>query len=88
MTVDGSLVCFSDNQVAHEILALQIVEVLLSEPTNDSVEIAVSFIKEVGQLLEVSDISWPLSNGCCLHDDDSSGSSSSSLTNQWWSMWL
>jgi len=39
--------------VAHEILALQIVEVLLSEPTNDSVEIAVSFVKEVGQLLEV-----------------------------------
>jgi hypothetical protein len=40
-------------QVAHEILALQIVEVLLAEPTDDSVEIAVNFVKEVGQLLEV-----------------------------------
>lgn len=28
-------------------------EVLLSEPTDDSVEIAVNFVKEVGQLLEV-----------------------------------
>lgn len=41
-------------QVAHEILALQVVEVLLGEPTDDSVEIAVAFVKEVGQLLEVS----------------------------------
>lgn len=32
---------------------LQIVEVLLAEPTDDSVEIAVNFVKEVGQLLEV-----------------------------------
>lgn len=40
-------------QVAHEILALQVVEVLLGEPTDDSVEIAVAFVKEVGQLLEV-----------------------------------
>ena len=39
--------------MAHEILALQIVEILLSEPTDDSVEIAVNFTKEVGQLLEV-----------------------------------
>lgn len=34
-------------------LVVQIVEVLLSEPTDDSVEIAVNFVKEVGQLLEV-----------------------------------
>lgn len=40
--------------MAHEILALQIVEVLLGEPTDDSVEIAVAFVKEVGQLLEVN----------------------------------
>ncbi len=40
--------------MAHEILALQIVEVLLGEPTDDSVEIAVAFVKDVGQLLEVS----------------------------------
>ena len=38
--------------MAHEILALQIVEVLLGEPTDDSVEIAVTFVKDVGQMLE------------------------------------
>jgi len=38
--------------VAHEILALQLLTILLEEPTDDSVEIAVGFVKEVGQLLE------------------------------------
>jgi pre-mRNA-splicing factor CWC22 len=42
-----------NQQVAHEILALEIIEVLLGEPTDDSVEIAVNFTKEIGQLLEV-----------------------------------
>ena len=44
--------------MAHEILALQIVEVLLGEPTDDSVEIAVNFVKEVGQMLEVWMYGW------------------------------
>jgi pre-mRNA-splicing factor CWC22 len=41
-----------NHQVAHELLALQLLTVLLEEPTDDSVEIAVNFTKEVGQILE------------------------------------
>lgn len=37
--------------VAHEILVLQLLAVLLEDPTNDSVEIAVNLIKEAGQRL-------------------------------------
>lgn len=37
-------------QVAHELLALQLLTVLLEEPTDDSVEIAVNFTKEIGQV--------------------------------------
>lgn len=44
-----------NQQVAHEIVALQILALLLERPTNDSVEIAVGFMREVGQYLaEVS----------------------------------
>ncbi|ODQ68138.1 MIF4G-domain-containing protein [Nadsonia fulvescens var. elongata DSM 6958] len=38
-------------QVAHEILVLQILHLLLEQPTDDSVEIAVGFMKEVGAFL-------------------------------------
>lgn len=41
-----------NQQVVHELLALQIIELLLSKPTNDSVEVAISFVKECGQMLE------------------------------------
>lgn len=41
-----------NHQVAHEIVALQLLTVLLEDPTDDSVEIAVGFVKEVGQRLE------------------------------------
>lgn len=41
-----------NHQVAHELLALQLLTVLLEEPTDDSVEIGVGFVKEVGQLLQ------------------------------------
>lgn len=40
-----------NQQVAHEILALQILVLLLEKPTDDSVEIAVSFMREVGAFL-------------------------------------
>lgn len=44
-----------NQQVAHELLALQILAVLLERPTDDSVEVAVGFLKEVGACLtEVS----------------------------------
>ena len=36
----------------HELAALQLLTVLLEDPTDDSVEIAVAFTKEVGALLE------------------------------------
>ena len=37
-------------EVAHELLALQLLTVLLEEPTDDSVESAVNFTKEIGQV--------------------------------------
>ncbi|KAJ8906825.1 hypothetical protein NDN08_003311 [Rhodosorus marinus] len=44
-----------NQQVAHEILALQLVTLLLEKPTSDSVEVSISFVKECGALLtEVS----------------------------------
>ena len=44
-------------QVANELLALQLLTLLLSQPTDDSVEVAVNFVKECGQfLMEVSSV--------------------------------
>ncbi|KAJ2134435.1 pre-mRNA-splicing factor cwc22, partial [Coemansia sp. RSA 678] len=41
----------SNQRVAHEVLAFQIVSLLLETPTDDSVEIAVAFTREVGAFL-------------------------------------
>ncbi|KAJ2135514.1 pre-mRNA-splicing factor cwc22 [Coemansia sp. RSA 678] len=38
----------SNQRVAHEVLAFQIVSLLLETPTDDSVEVAVAFTREVG----------------------------------------
>lgn len=44
-----------NQQVAHEVLALQLVTLLLEKPTSDSVEVSISFVKDCGALLsEVS----------------------------------
>ena len=44
-----------NQQVAHEVLSLEILTLLLQSPTDDSVEVAISFLKECGQkLTEVS----------------------------------
>jgi len=44
-----------NQQVAHEILAWEILTLLLHKPTDDSVEVAIGFLKEVGmKLTEVS----------------------------------
>ncbi|KAI3645890.1 hypothetical protein MP228_008818 [Amoeboaphelidium protococcarum] len=44
-----------NQQVAHEIVALQIIALLLEKPTDDSVEMTVALLKEVGAfLVEVS----------------------------------
>lgn len=40
-----------NQQVAHEIIALQIIVLLLERPTDDSIEIAVGFMREVGAYL-------------------------------------
>ena len=41
--------------MAHEILALEVLTLLLENPTDDSVEVAVNFLKECGsKLTEVS----------------------------------
>ena len=39
------------NLQAHEVLSLEVLHVLLENPTNDSVELAIGFLKECGQLL-------------------------------------
>lgn len=41
--------------MAHELLALQILVLLLERPTDDSVEIAVGFMREVGAFLSEND---------------------------------
>ncbi|KAJ1736187.1 pre-mRNA-splicing factor cwc22 [Coemansia biformis] len=41
----------TNQRVAHEVLAFQIVSLLLETPTDDSVEVAVAFMREVGALL-------------------------------------
>jgi pre-mRNA-splicing factor CWC22 len=38
--------------VAHEIIALELLTVLLEEPTDDSVEVAVGFVTECGSTLQ------------------------------------
>ena len=40
-----------DQQVAHEIVALQILSLLLQNPTDDSVEVAVGFMRHIGAFL-------------------------------------
>jgi len=42
-----------NQRVANELLALQLILVLLEDPTDDSVEIAVNFTKEVGQVSRI-----------------------------------
>lgn len=42
----------TNQQVVHEILSAQILQLLLSKPTDDSVEIAVGLTREIGQHLE------------------------------------
>ena len=55
-TVDHSTTAFIPhivNQgVAHELIALQILVLLLERPTDDSIEIAVGFTREVGAFLQ------------------------------------
>ena len=44
-----------NQQVVHELLSLEILTLLLDSPTDDSVEVAITFLKECGQKLsEVS----------------------------------
>jgi hypothetical protein len=38
---------FFTSQVAHEVLALEILTLLLENPTDDSAEVAITFLKEV-----------------------------------------
>ncbi|KAJ7965220.1 pre-mRNA-splicing factor CWC22-like [Quillaja saponaria] len=41
-----------NQQVAHEIIALELLTILLEEPTDDSVEVAVGFVTECGSILQ------------------------------------
>jgi pre-mRNA-splicing factor CWC22 len=40
-----------NQQVAHELVALQVITLMLERPTDDSVEVAINFMKECGQTL-------------------------------------
>ena len=51
MTSSRFIAHLVNQQVAHELLALEILTLLLANPTDDSVEVAVAFLKEVGQKL-------------------------------------
>lgn len=53
MAVSTFIAHLTNQLVAHEILSLQILALLLERPTDDSVEIAVGFIREVGAHLAV-----------------------------------
>ncbi|KAK0404179.1 hypothetical protein QR680_017326 [Steinernema hermaphroditum] len=55
VTVSKFLAHLVNQQVTHEILALEILIVLLENPTSDSIEVAIAFLKECGAKL--SDIS-------------------------------
>lgn len=41
-----------NQQVAHEIIALELLTILLENPTDDSVEVAVGFVTESGSILQ------------------------------------
>ncbi|KAJ2005323.1 pre-mRNA-splicing factor cwc22, partial [Coemansia sp. S85] len=41
----------TNQRIAHEVLAFQVVSLLLETPTDDSVEVAVAFMREVGAFL-------------------------------------
>jgi len=41
-----------NQQVAHEIIALELLTVLLEKPSDDSVEVAVGFVTECGSILQ------------------------------------
>ncbi|KAL9233645.1 hypothetical protein vseg_008613 [Gypsophila vaccaria] len=41
-----------NQQVAHELVALELLTILLEQPTDDSVEVAVDFVKECGCILQ------------------------------------
>lgn len=53
-----------NQQVAHEIIALELLTVLLEYPTDDSVEVAVGFVTECGSLLQ--DLSPKCLHGECI----------------------
>ena len=51
MLACGPFCCLPSVQVLHELLALEILTLLLEDPTNDSVEVAIGFLKECGEKL-------------------------------------
>lgn len=41
-----------NQQIVHELIALELLTVLLEKPTDDSVEVAVGFVTECGSMLQ------------------------------------
>ena len=41
-----------NQQVAHELIALELLAILLDQPTDDSVEVAAGFVAECGVILQ------------------------------------
>jgi hypothetical protein len=54
-----------NQQVAHEVVALELLTLLLERPTDDSVEMAVAFVKECGQAL--TELSPKGTHGKCTY---------------------
>uniref|UniRef100_A0A914WI86 Lethal protein 858 n=1 Tax=Plectus sambesii TaxID=2011161 RepID=A0A914WI86_9BILA len=55
VTVSKFIAHLINQQVAHEVLALEVLTLLLESPTDDSVEVAIAFLKECGaKLTEVT----------------------------------
>ena len=51
MTAVKFLAHLVNQQVLHELVALELLTLLLEEPSDDSVEVSIGFLKESGQKL-------------------------------------
>lgn len=52
LTVSKFIAHLANQRVAHEIIILEILVLLMQSPTDDSIEVAVTILKECGEMLE------------------------------------
>jgi pre-mRNA-splicing factor CWC22 len=51
VTVSKFLAHLANQRVAHEIVVLEILVLLMDKPTDDSIEVAITLLKECGEML-------------------------------------